>query len=51
MFTNDKGEILHDIDTVVFVPGVYEVWVEDTKAKTTSNVVRFEVTMNSKDLQ
>ena len=51
MFTNDKGEILHDIDTVVFLPGVYEVWVEDIKAKTTSNHVRFEVTKNSKDLQ
>jgi hypothetical protein len=51
MFTNDKGEFLHDIDTVVFGPGVYEVWVEDVKAKTTSNVARFEVTMNSKDLQ
>ena len=51
MFTNDKGEILHDIDTVVFAPGVYETWVEDIKAQTTSNVARFEVTMNSKDLQ
>ena len=51
MYTNDKGEIEHDIDTVVMVPGVYELWVDDLQAKTTSNVARFEVTMNSKDLE
>ena len=51
MFTNDKGEIEHDIDTIVMLPGVYELWVDDVKAKTTSNVARFEVTMNSKDLE
>jgi len=51
MYTNDKGEFVHDIDTVVFSPGVHEVWVEDIKAKTTSNVARFEVTMYSKDLK
>ena len=51
MYTNDKGEFEHDIDTVVMQPGVHEVWVEDVKGKTTSNVVRFEVTMNSKDLK
>jgi hypothetical protein len=32
------------------MPGVHEVWVEDVKAKTTSNTVRFEITMYSKDL-
>jgi hypothetical protein len=51
MYTNDKGEFSHDIDTVVMQPGVHEVWVEDIKTKTTSNVVKFEVTMNSKDLK
>jgi hypothetical protein len=51
MYTNDKGEFAHDIDTVVFSPGVHEVWVEDVKTKTTSNVARFEVTMYSKDLK
>ena len=50
MYTNAKGEIEHDIDTVVMLPGVYDLWVEDVKAKTTSNVAHFEVTMNSKDL-
>ena len=51
MYTNDKGEIEHDIDTVVMEPGEHEVWVEDPKANTTSNVVKFEVTMYSKDLE
>ena len=51
MYTNDKGEFVHDIDTVVFEPGVHEVWVEDVKTKTASNVARFEVTMYSKDLK
>jgi hypothetical protein len=51
MYTNNKGEFVHDIDTVVMSPGVHEVWVEDVKAKTTSNVARFEITMYSKDLE
>lgn len=51
MFANDKGEIEHDIDTIVMLPGVYELWVDDLKAGTTSNIARFEVTMNSKDLE
>src|SRR5262245_48130959 len=51
MYTNEKGEFTHDIDTVVMQPGVHEVWVEDIKTKTTSNVVKFEVTMYSKDLK
>ena len=51
MYTNDKGEFSHDIDTVVMSPGVHEVWAEDIKTKSTSNVARFEVTMYSKDLK
>lgn len=51
MYTNDKGEIEHDIDTVVMTPGVYELWVEDVKTNKTSNVARFELTMNSEDLK
>jgi hypothetical protein len=51
MYTNDKGEFSHDIDTVVMAPGVHEVWVEDVKTKTTSNVAKFEITMYSKDLK
>jgi hypothetical protein len=44
MRTNDKGEINHEIDTLLLSGGVHEVWVEDEKSKTTSNVARFEVT-------
>ena len=51
MYTNDKGEIEHDIDTVVMQPGVYQLWVDDLKTKTTSNIARFDVTMNSRDLE
>jgi hypothetical protein len=51
MYTNDKGEFVHDIDTVVMQPGVHEVWVEDLKTNATSNVARFEITMFSKDLE
>ena len=51
MYTNNKGEIDHEIDTIVMVPGVYDLWVEDPKAKTTSNVAHFEVTHDPKDLQ
>jgi len=51
IYTNDKGEFVHDIDTVVMTPGVYALWVEDVKAETTSNVARFELTMNSRDLE
>src|SRR5439155_23229239 len=49
MYTNDKGGFVHEIDTVVMTPGVYEVWDEDVKTNTTSNTARFEITMNSKD--
>jgi hypothetical protein len=51
IYTNDKGEFVHDIDTVVMTTGVYELWAEDVKTNTTSNVARFELTMNSKDLE
>jgi hypothetical protein len=48
MMTNDRGEFTHDIDTLLLSPGVHEVWVEDGKSKTTSNIVRFEVTNEQK---
>jgi hypothetical protein len=51
MYTNNNGEIDHEIDTIVMVPGVYDLWVEDPKAKTTSNVAHFEVTHDPKDLE
>jgi hypothetical protein len=51
LYTNAKGEFSHDIDTVVMAPGVHELWVEDVKTKTTSNIAKFEITMYSKDLK
>jgi hypothetical protein len=44
MMTNERGEFFHDIETLLLSPGVHEVWVEDEKSKTVSEVVRFEVT-------
>ena len=48
MRTNDRGEFVHDIDTLLLSPGVHEVWVEDEQSKKTSDVVRFEVTSEQK---
>jgi hypothetical protein len=48
MRANEKGEFHHEIDTLLLSPGVHEVWVEDDKTKTTSDVVRFEVTNDLK---
>jgi hypothetical protein len=45
MMTNDRGEINHDIDTLLLSPGTHEVWVVDEKSKTSSNIARFEVTL------
>jgi hypothetical protein len=44
MLTNNRGELLHDIDTLLLEPGTYEVWVVDDASKALSNTVRFEVT-------
>ena len=46
--TNDRGEFEHDIDTLLLGPGTFEVSVEDSKSKATSNVARFEVTTDPK---
>jgi hypothetical protein len=46
MMTNDRGEITHDIDTLLLTPGTHEVWVVDEHSKTSSNVARFEVTLD-----
>ena len=45
MMTNDRGEITHDIDTLLLSIGTHEVWVVDEKSKTSSNIARFEVTL------
>src|SRR5262245_6728367 len=43
MRTNDRGEFQHEIDTLLLSPGTHEVWVEDERTKTKSDVMRFEV--------
>ena len=48
MRTNDRGEFVHDIDTLLLAPGVHEVWVEEEQSKQTSDIVRFEVTSEQK---
>src|SRR5205809_4245960 len=45
MMTNDRGEFTHDIDTLILSAGTHEVWVVDESSKTSSNVARFEVTV------
>ena len=47
MMTNDRGEFTHDIDTLLLSPGTHEVWVIDERSKTSSNVARFEVTLEA----
>ncbi len=46
LLTNDRGEFTHDIDTLVLIHGVHELWVVDDGANLTSNHVQFEVTPN-----
>jgi len=44
MFTDEHGEIKHDIDTIVMSPGTHELWVIDDATGVSSNIARFEVT-------
>jgi hypothetical protein len=45
MLTNDRGEFTHEIDTLLLVPGVHELWVIDSVSGVTSNVAQFEVVL------
>jgi len=45
MMTDDRGEFTHDIDTLILSAGTHEVWVVDESSRTSSNVARFEVTL------
>jgi hypothetical protein len=47
MQTNDRGELYHDIDTLILEPGVHEVWIIDEHSKVSSNIARFEVTLDT----
>src|SRR6266702_3889765 len=46
MQTNDRGEIYHDIDTMILEPGIHEVWIIDDSSKVSSNIARFEVVLD-----
>ncbi len=46
MMTTDRGEFTHEIDTLLLLPGIHEVWVIDGPTGKSSNVARFEVTGN-----
>ena len=45
MLTDDHGELMHDIDTLILTPGIHEIWVVDDRSKASSNVATFEVTL------
>ena len=47
MQTNHRGEIYHDIDTLILEPGIHEVWIIDDHSKVSSNIARFEVTLDT----
>ena len=47
MQTNNRGEIYHDIDTLILEPGIHEVWIIDEHSKVSSNIARFEVTLDT----
>ena len=48
IMTDDRGEFSHDIDTLLLYEGTHELWVVDDTSKVSSNVVRFEVTLEQK---
>lgn len=46
MLTDSKGEIAHDIDTLLLAPGIHQVWVVDDTTGVSSNVAEFELTLD-----
>jgi hypothetical protein len=45
MLTNEKGEIEHDIESFLLPLGELQVWIVDVKTGKSSNVAKFETTM------
>ena len=43
MLSNDRGEITHEIDTLLLAPGIHELWIIDDKTGVSSNVAKFQV--------
>ena len=50
ILTNDKGEFVHDIDSLLLQPGTHNLWVEDSTG-VSSNVAKFEVTLEQAPLK
>ena len=46
ILTDDRGEFSHEIDTLLLAIGVHELWVVDSASGVSSNVARFEVTLD-----
>ena len=44
ILTNNNGEFTHEIDTLLLLVGIHELWVVDDTIGVSSNIVRFEVT-------
>src|SRR5262245_36196994 len=44
ILTDKKGEFTHEIDTLLFLPGTYELWVVDDTTGKASEIVKFVVT-------
>lgn len=46
MLSDAKGEITHQIDTLLLMIGTHELWIVDSKTGVSSNVARFEIHHN-----
>jgi hypothetical protein len=45
MLTDSEGKFTHEIDTLLLAPGIHELWVIDSTTDVSSNVAKFEVTL------
>jgi hypothetical protein len=45
MLTDEYGKFRHEVDTLLLTPGIHELWVIDSTTGATSNVAKFEVTL------
>jgi hypothetical protein len=43
MLSDEKGEITHEIDTLLLAIGTHQLWIVDTKTGVSSNIAEFEV--------
>jgi hypothetical protein len=46
MFTNERGEIKHEIDTLLLDVGKHDLWIVDDTTKVSTDIVQFEITPN-----